>query len=121
MVKHLSLFEARRRRVRTALRARAGVYLGATLSAQNAWLILRGIDTLFARMKTVSDTAMQVARALEQRHGVSALIMGCTEIPLALSEGAHLPGVRLVNPTQVLAAALARHAYVAMADATLLR
>ena len=63
----------------------------------------------------------QVARALEQRHGVSALIMGCTEIPLALSEGAHLPGVRLVNPTQVLAAALARHAYGAMADATLLR
>lgn len=47
------------------LRARAGVYLGATLSAQNAWLILRGIDTLFARMKTASDTAMQVARALQ--------------------------------------------------------
>ncbi len=53
------------------LRARAGVYLGATLSAQNAWLILRGIDTLFARMRTVSDTAMQVARALESHPEVT--------------------------------------------------
>ena len=52
-----------------------------------------------------------VALALQQRHGVSTLIMGCTEIPLALSARAGLPGLTLVNPSQVLAAALSRHAY----------
>ncbi|MBP7544812.1 MAG: aspartate/glutamate racemase family protein [Acidovorax sp.] len=86
-------------------------------------LLMRGIyeGVKAGDMALARNCFEQVARALEQRHGVSALIMGCTEIPLALSEGAHLPGVRLVNPTQVLAAALARHAYGAMADATLLR
>lgn len=52
-----------------------------------------------------------VALALHQRHGVSILIMGCTEIPLALSVHAGLPELTLVNPSQVLAAALSRHAY----------
>lgn len=52
-----------------------------------------------------------VALALQQRHGVSTLVMGCTEIPLALSEHAGLPGLSLVNPSQVLAAALSLHAY----------
>ena len=52
-----------------------------------------------------------VSRALQQRHGVSTLIMGCTEIPLALSEGPRLAGISLVNPSLVLASALARHAY----------
>ena len=57
------------------------------------------------------DRFESVSRALQQRHGVSTLIMGCTEIPLALSEGARLPGIALVNPSLVLATALARHAY----------
>lgn len=52
-----------------------------------------------------------VALALQQRHGVSTLIMGCTEIPLALAEHPELPGLALVNPSVELAAALARHAY----------
>ena len=42
------------------IRSRAGVYLGATLSAQNAWLILRGLDTLYPRLPvsyTHSDAA----------------------------------------------------------------
>ncbi|MBO9677642.1 MAG: amino acid racemase [Acidovorax sp.] len=50
-----------------------------------------------------------VARALRERHGVGALVMGCTEIPLALDAGPD--GIELVNPSAVLAEALARHAY----------
>jgi aspartate racemase len=51
-----------------------------------------------------------VSQALQQRHAVGTLIMGCTEIPLALAEGPRLPGLSLVNPSVVLASALARHA-----------
>ena len=40
--------------------------------------------------------------------------MGCTDIPLALSEHSRLEGLTLVNPSLVLAAALARHAYGSM-------
>lgn len=47
------------------LRARAGVYLGATLSAHNAWLILRGLDTLYPRLRTASDNAQRLAAWLE--------------------------------------------------------
>ena len=52
-----------------------------------------------------------VAIALRERYGVSTLIMGCTEIPLALAEQPRLQGLALVNPSVVLASALARHAY----------
>jgi len=55
------------------LRARAGVYLGATLSAHNAWLILRGIDTLDARLKTACATAGQLAQWLSQHPLVTAV------------------------------------------------
>lgn len=47
------------------IRAKAGVYLGASLSAQSAWLIMRGADTLYPRMKTLCDSALQIARWLE--------------------------------------------------------
>lgn len=56
------------------LRARAGVYLGATLSAQNAWLILRGIDTLFPRLRTASATALRLATWLESHPKISRVI-----------------------------------------------
>lgn len=49
------------------IRSRAGVYLGASMPAMNAWLILRGIDTLFPRLRTISETAIRVATFL-QRH-----------------------------------------------------
>ena len=53
-----------------------------------------------------------VSIALKERYGASTLIMGCTEIPLALSEQPRLAGLSLVNPSVVLASALARHAYL---------
>ncbi len=56
------------------LRARAGVYLGASLAAQNAWLILRGIDTLFPRLRTSSANAMALAQWLETHPAVARVI-----------------------------------------------
>src|SRR5262249_33613089 len=52
------------------IRALAGVYLGAALSANNAWLILRGIDTLFPRMKQISESAQAVAEFLAKHPAV---------------------------------------------------
>lgn len=48
---------------------------------------------------------------LQQRYSFSTLIMGCTEIPLALEERHRLQGVSLADPSLVLAKALVRHAY----------
>jgi methionine-gamma-lyase len=56
------------------IRSRAGVYLGASLSAHNAWLIMRGIDTLVARMRMISETAQQVAAFLEGHPSVDRVI-----------------------------------------------
>lgn len=53
-----------------AMRARAGVYLGASLSAQNAWAILRGIDTLFPRLRTASANALELAGYLQDHSRV---------------------------------------------------
>ncbi len=52
------------------IRAKAGVYLGASLSAQGAWLIMRGMDTLYPRMKTLCDSALQIAQWLEKHSKV---------------------------------------------------
>ena len=58
----------------SGLRARSGVYLGATLSAQNAWLILRGIDTLFPRLRTASANALHLAHWLQGHPSITRLI-----------------------------------------------
>lgn len=55
------------------IRASTGVYLGATLSAHNAWLILRGIDTLYPRLRTASENAMILAQHLEAHPKVLAV------------------------------------------------
>lgn len=53
------------------IRSRAGVYLGASLSAQNAWLILRGLDTLYPRLRMASATAGELAAWLAAHPNVS--------------------------------------------------
>ncbi len=58
----------------SALRARSGVYLGATLSAQNAWLILRGLDTLYPRIRTASANAARLAGWLEAHPAITRVI-----------------------------------------------
>ncbi|MEO9338345.1 aminotransferase class V-fold PLP-dependent enzyme [Mesorhizobium sp. SB112] len=55
------------------IRARAGVYLGAAMSAQNAWLIMRGVDTLYPRMKAIADSSMIVAQTLSHHPSVRAV------------------------------------------------
>lgn len=53
----------------------------------------------------------EVAVALRQRHGLGVLIMGCTEIPLALQAQPALTAVELLDPAKVLARTLAQRAY----------
>jgi cystathionine gamma-synthase len=60
-----------RKELISRIRSRAGVYLGASLSAQNAWLILRGLDTLFARLRMASASAGELARWLAAHPGVA--------------------------------------------------
>ena len=71
--------------------------------------IYRGVkagDLAFAR-----SSFEAVAQALAQRHGCDTLVMGCTEIPLALKPGAGTGGLRLVDPAQLIARTLALRAY----------
>lgn len=56
---------------------------------------------------------VEVAQGLMARHSDIALIMGCTEIPLALESAPQAASWTLVNPAQVLAQALASRAYAA--------
>lgn len=55
------------------IRSRAGVYLGASMPAMNAWLIMRGVDTLFPRIRTISETALRVANFLQDHPAVTAV------------------------------------------------
>jgi len=61
-------------------------------------------------MALARDCFAEVAQQLVRRHGGISLIMGCTEIPLALQDAAGA-GLRLVDPSRVLAEALAERAY----------
>ena len=56
------------------IRSRAGVYFGAALSAQNAWLIMRGMDTLVVRMNAMSASAMKIATFLQAHPAVISVI-----------------------------------------------
>jgi methionine-gamma-lyase len=56
-----------------SLRHEVGVHLGATLSPFNAWLIMRGIETLSIRMEAYSATALEVAKMLDAHPAVEAL------------------------------------------------
>lgn len=60
-----------RKELISRIRSRAGVYLGASLSAQNAWLILRGLDTLFPRLRMACETAGRLAGWLAAHPGVA--------------------------------------------------
>ena len=52
-----------------------------------------------------------VAEALAKRHGLQTLVLGCTEIPLALTSVPGIPGLELIDPAELLAQALAQRAY----------
>lgn len=56
------------------IRSLAGIYLGATLAAQSAWLIMRGMETLYPRMQTVCETAQCIAQWLENHPRVTRVL-----------------------------------------------
>ena len=62
-------------------------------------------------MALAQDCFATVAKAIARRHGLSTLVMGCTEIPLALSAITEMADLDLVNPADSLARALALRAY----------
>ncbi|MEO7399901.1 MAG: amino acid racemase [Polaromonas sp.] len=71
--------------------------------------IYEGVKT--GDMLCAQTCFVEVSERLMLRHGDIALIMGCTEIPLALAAAPQAAAWRLVNPAQVLAQALADRAY----------
>ena len=53
----------------------------------------------------------EVLAPLLARHGPVPVVMGCTEIPLALPQAREAQGARLIDPARILAQELARRAY----------
>ena len=100
----------------------AGVYQQAleqaglvchTPTAPERKLLMEGIyqgvkagDLAFAR-----ERFQAVALALAERHATDAIIMGCTEIPLALKAGHAQAGPYLADPARIMARVLAARAY----------
>jgi aspartate racemase len=75
--------------------------------------LMRGIyDGVKAGNRALAkELFVQVAGALCKRHSLQALILGCTEIPLALSARDLQREVLMFDPAALLAKALARRAY----------
>ncbi len=62
-------------------------------------------------MALARDCFVEVGEALARRHTLSTLVLGCTEIPLAVSAGPGMEGLDLIDPAALLARALAQRAY----------
>ncbi|HEY3049598.1 MAG TPA: amino acid racemase [Polaromonas sp.] len=62
-------------------------------------------------MVLARDCFAGVGEALARRHSLSTLVLGCTEIPLALSAVPGMEALDLVDPAALLARALAQRAY----------
>lgn len=62
-------------------------------------------------MALAHNAFARVAEALARRHGLQTLVLGCTEIPLALTSVPGMPGLDLIDPAELLAQALAQRAY----------
>ncbi|MGJ7610707.1 MULTISPECIES: aspartate/glutamate racemase family protein [unclassified Variovorax] len=101
-------------RVRLYEQALAEAGLGCHIpSADERRIITRGIfeGVKAGNMPLAAQCFSDVALRLAERHGPVTIIMGCTEVPLGLQGSAAVAGLDLVDPAQVLAAALARRAY----------
>lgn len=62
-------------------------------------------------MALAHNAFADVAQALATRHGLQTLVLGCTEIPLALTTVPGMLEVDLIDPAELLAQALAERAY----------
>lgn len=108
----------------TAGTYQTGLY-HAALQAQGIAMVVpnaQGIDQLMQGIYTgvkQGDLPLatrcfdEVLQGLQQQHGKLPVVMGCTEIPLALPQSAAAQGVELVDPAWILAQALAKQAYEA--------
>ena len=64
-------------------------------------------------MALARDCFVGVGEALARRHSLSTLVLGCTEIPLAVSAGPGMAGLDLIDPAALLVQVLAQRAYAA--------
>ena len=92
--------------------AQAGVQCLIPLPKEREEL-MRGIysGVKVGNMTLAQAAFANVAQALAKRHGLQTLVMGCTEIPLALTSVPGIPGLSLIDPAELLAQALAERAY----------
>lgn len=92
--------------------AHEGVECILPLEQEREWLMQGIYDGVKAgNVALAVDRFGRVARQLRERHADLALVMACTEIPLALPQ---VPGAQdwvLIDPSAILAMALARRAY----------
>jgi aspartate racemase len=101
-------------RVRLYEQALAEAGLGCHVPlADERRTITRGIfeGVKAGNMPLAEQCFSDVALRLAERHGPVTIIMGCTEVPLGLQGSPAVAGLDLIDPAQVLAAALARRAY----------
>ena len=71
--------------------------------------IFKGVKSGNLPLANTAFTA--VAEALATRHGLQTLVLGCTEIPLALTSLPGMGSVNLIDPARLLAQVLAERAY----------
>ena len=76
-------------------------------------MLMRGIfeGVKAGNLPLAQSCFAQVAQQLTDRHGTLPLIMGCTEIPLGLQGLASVEKIPLLDPSSILAQALAERAY----------
>ena len=92
--------------------AHAGVQCHTPLAEERERLmygIYSGVKV--GNMALAHSAFASVAEALARRHGLQTLVLGCTEIPLALNALLGMPHLSLIDPAELLAQALAERAY----------
>lgn len=82
-------------------------------SAAEREQLMRGIysGVKAGNLQLAQGCFAEVAKVMVRRFDLSVMIMGCTEIPLALQAVGGLKRLELVDPAALLAQALARRAY----------
>lgn len=92
--------------------AQAGVQCHSPLLEEREQLmhgIYSGVKV--GNMALAQEAFANVAEALAKRHSLQTLVLGCTEIPLALQAVSGMPQLSLIDPAELLAQALAERAY----------
>ena len=77
------------------------------------WQVMHGIleGVKAGNLPLAVECFTRVAEELVKRHGITTLVLACTELPLALATLPSYPEVQLIDPAKVLAHALAERAY----------